>query len=320
MINLNSEYSNNSKTALGELASKTRPITPNTTPTTTNKASTSTDTSKLQQLNSDNNSPTVFHNHFDWLTINFEGLTKLDFDNLINLIGKELVALEEGKSWSSGERAKNYSNTIHSPIGLKGAYSSYKTENDVDTHHDVTISLSGQYFSSSTSIEQWKLCRDLFTKYQAKCSRIDTSIDDYSFKNIPIDKMKEAYRRGDYFDFKTYHHETDEANPNNPITTHYFGAEGSKKLARVYNHKNESLRLETQFRGKYAQVAFQAIAILKRDDETDEEWTKIIQKTIGGIAIGTMDFRGRSHLKNPKKRGFCLPFRSTKSISCVSSL
>ena len=113
--------------------------------------------------------------------------------------------------------------------------------------------------------------------------------------------MREAYRRGDYFDFKTYHHETDESDPNNPITTHYFGAEGSKKLARVYNHKNQSLRLETQFRGKYAQVAFQAIAALKRDDETDDEWSKIIQKTIGGIAIGTMDFRGRSHLKNPKK-------------------
>ena len=238
--------SNNSKTALGGLASNTRLIPANTTPTTTktNKASTTTDSNRFQQLSLENNSPTVFHNHFDWLTINFEGLTKLDFDDLINLIGKELVVLEEGKSWSSGERAKNYSNTIHSPISLKGAYSSYKTENDVDSHYDVTISLSGQYFSSLASIEQWKLCRDLFTKYQAKCSRIDTSIDDYSFKNIPIDKMKEAYRRGDYFDFKTYHHETDEADPNNPTTVHYLGAFGTKKLVRVLSTTKTNLYAE----------------------------------------------------------------------------
>ena len=49
--------------------------------------------------------------------------------------------------------------------------------------------------------------------------------------------MKEAYRRGDYFDFKTYHHETDEADPNNPTTVHYFGAKGTKKLVRVYKQK-----------------------------------------------------------------------------------
>jgi hypothetical protein len=72
-------------------------------------------------------------------------------------------------------------------------------------------------------------------------------------------------------------------------------------LVRVYTHKNESLRLETQFRGKYAEVAFEVIATLKRESELDEEWTKIVQKTIGGIAIGVIDFRDKSKLKNQKK-------------------
>ena len=88
---------------------------------------------------------------------------------------------------------------------------------------------------------------------------------------------------------------------NKPNTVHYFGAKGSKKLVRVYKHKNKSLRLETQFRGKYAQVAFKAIATLERDDESDEEWERIVQKTIGGIAVGARDFRDKSKLKNPKK-------------------
>ena len=105
----------------------------------------------------------------------------------------------------------------------------------------------------------------------------------------------------DYFYFSQYRHETDEKDPNNPDTVHYFGAEGSKKLVRVYNHKNKSLRLETQFRGNRAQVAFNAIATLERGDENDEEWSKIVQKTIGGIAIGAIDFRDKSKLKNQSK-------------------
>ena len=236
MIKPNTEKSNSQLLATGGLASNTRPIPPNTTSTTTNKSATVTDSNGLQQFKLDNNSSTVFHNHSDWLTVNSEGLTKPDFDNLINLLGGESVVIEEGKSWSSGEKATNYSNSISSPIGLKGAYNSFKAENGISSHYNVTISLSGQYFSSLSTIEQWKLCRDLHTKYRAKCSRIDASIDDYSFDKLPTDKMIEAYRRGDYFDFKTYHHETDEKDPNNPSTVHYFGAKGAKKLVRVYSN------------------------------------------------------------------------------------
>ena len=236
-----------------------------------------------------------------WLSVSFERLSESRFEELINLTGRGLIVLENGQSWSSGERAKTYQNTIAAPNGLKGAYNSYKVENGLDSHYDVTISLSGQYFSSLITIEQWELYPVLHSKYQAKCSRTDASIDDYSFDKIPLYQMIEEYRNGNYFDFRGYHHETDEKDPDNPTTVHYFGCKGSKKLVRVYNHKNKSLRLETQFRGKYAQVAFEAIANLKRDDETDEEWTKIIQKTIGGIAVGAIDFRDRSKLKNPKK-------------------
>jgi hypothetical protein len=68
-----------------------------------------------------------------------------------------------------------------------------------------------------------------------------------------------------------------------------------------YIHKNESLRLETQFRSDYAQAAFQALATIEREDESDEEWDKIIQKNIGGIAVGAIDFRDKSKLKNKSK-------------------
>ncbi|MEM7557144.1 MAG: replication initiation factor domain-containing protein [Cyanobacteria bacterium P01_A01_bin.84] len=301
MIKPNTEKSNNLKAPFGGLASNTRPIPPNTTLTTSKKSSETTDNNKFQRKETKDNSQAVFHNHLDWLTFNFSGLTGEEFQELLERTGKGLIVLEKDKSWSSGEKAKNYQNTISSPIGLKGAYSSYQKENNSTTLYDVTISLSGQYFTTLSTIEQWELCRYLYSIYLATCSRIDTSIDDYSFNNIPIDEMIEAYRRGDSFDFRKYHSKTDEADPKNPSTVHYFGAEGSKKLIRVYNHQDESLRLETQFRAKYAQVAFETIATLKRGDKSDDEWSKIIQKTIGEIAVGAIDFRDKSKLKNKSK-------------------
>lgn len=301
MLNQNNSNSNNSKSPFGGLASNTRLIPPNTTPTTSKKSPVNTDNNSFQENGTLDNSRTVFHNHLDWLTLNFSGLTEEEFQELQKRIGKGLIVLEKDKSWSSGEKAKKYQNTMSSPNGLKGAYNRHKSENGIDKHYEVTISLSGEYFASLTTIEQWELCRDLCFNYSASCSRIDTSIDDYSFNNIPINEMIKAYRKGDYFDFRKYHFKTDEADPKNPTTVHYFGAEGSKKLVRVYNHQNESLRLETQFRGKYAQVAFEAVANLKRENNINEEWTNKIQKTIGGIAIGAIDFRDKSKLKNKNK-------------------
>ncbi len=301
MIKPNTENSNNLKVPFGGLASNTRLIPPNTTLTTANNSTEATANKPLHQNNSAKETQGVFHNHLDWLTLSFTRLTEEKFNNLLQRTGRGLVALEKNKPWSSGERAKSYQNTITSPIGLKGAYSYYQAEISTDTFYDVTISLSGEYFAPLGAIEQWELCRNLDINYSASCSRIDTSVDDYSFENIPLNEMIEAYRQGDYFDLRDYHHETDEKDPNNPSTVHYFGGKGSKKLVRVYNHKNKSLRLETQFRGEHAQVAFQAVANLKREFKTDEELSKVVQTTIGGIAVGAIDYRDKSKLKNQKK-------------------
>ena len=213
MLKPNTEKSNNSKAPLGGLASNTRLDIPNTTPTTINKSFQATDNNSLQIIDSNKKDLAVLHNHSDWLTINLEKLTELEFEEVINFTGKGLFALEKGKSWSSGEKAKTYQNTIHSPIGLKGAYNCYQAENSLDKIYDVTISLSGTYFTSLTSIQQWELYRDLYYKYSATCSRTDMSVDDYSFKIIPLEQMIEAYNDGNYFDFTEYNTETDYKDP-----------------------------------------------------------------------------------------------------------
>lgn len=301
MVKLNHENSNYSVAASGGLASNTRLIPPTTTKTTTLKSFETTDNNKAEQSEIKQKSSGIFHNHLDWLTLNFTKLNQEQFQELTNLTGRGLIVLEQDKAFSQGEKARNYQNTISSPIGLKGAYNSYQTIGSLDTFYDVTISLSGEYFSALTAVEQWELYRDLYINYFPTCSRVDTSIDDYSFENIPLDEMRKAFNDGNYFDFQQYSEETTVTHPDNSTTTHYFGGKGSKRLVRVYKHKNESLRLETQFRGNYAQAAFQALATLERQDESNEEWEKIIQKNIGGIAVGAIDFRDKSKLKNKSK-------------------
>ncbi len=126
-----SQNSNNLKAPLGELASNTRLDIPNTTPTTTNKSSVPTASNELQNNNFIDKSLCVFHNHLDWLSFTFEKLSKEEFNQLIQLTGRGLTTLEKNKSWSSGERARSYQNTIHSAISLKGAYNCYQVENKI---------------------------------------------------------------------------------------------------------------------------------------------------------------------------------------------
>ena len=99
MIKLNTENSNDLKAPLGELASNTRLDIPNTTPTTTNKSSQPTDSNTLQQIEPTEEFQSVFHNHLDWLTTNFERLTEPEFKEVINLTGRGLITFEKGKPW-----------------------------------------------------------------------------------------------------------------------------------------------------------------------------------------------------------------------------
>lgn len=105
MINPNASKNNNLKAPLGGLASNTRLILPNTTPTTTNKVPKVTTTKELQQSISNNKNLAVLHNHLDWLTINFSQLSEPEFEELLDLTGRGLIVLEKGKS-SNGKKAK----------------------------------------------------------------------------------------------------------------------------------------------------------------------------------------------------------------------
>jgi hypothetical protein len=83
--------------------------------------------------------------------LNFTKLNQEQFQELTNRTGRGLIILEQSKPFSQGDKAKKYQNTISSPIGLQGGYNSYQTTDSLDTFYDVTISLTGEYFSALTA-------------------------------------------------------------------------------------------------------------------------------------------------------------------------
>ena len=96
--------------------------------------------------------------------------------------------------------------------------------------------------------------------------------------------MLSAYSQGNHFYFGKYYLYKD---------TYYFGGKGSRKLVRIYYHQDKFPRYEAQFRDKYVQVVFSA---LNNSIDTREFQEKLI-----AIAVGVINFRDRSKLKNPKK-------------------
>lgn len=129
--------------------------------------------------------------------------------------------------------------------------------------------------------------------------RNDLAIDDYSYQIIPLEEMKEAHQEGNNFGYQRQWFEGTNGNKETEGSiTEYFGAKTSDKKVRIYSHKNKCMRFEAQLRGSYAEAAIKKLVSLERTTENDEEWSLKIQQTLGSIAVGTIDFRDKSKLKN----------------------
>ncbi len=121
--------------------------------------------------------------------------------------------------------------------------------------------------------------------------------------------MVKAYQEGNHFGFQEYQQYQN---------THYFGSRNkSRKLVRVYQ-RSDCLRYEAQFRYHHAKSVFREIAHLGLTRRNDENWSREIQKTLGNLAIGAIDFRDKSKGSTSKARTKRLPFWQ-KFINKVNS-
>ncbi len=303
MVKQNNKKSKQKKLSFGISSCNTRLNTPKLPQNSTNKSPENTTNKEIDRLDKSDNFSTGFYNHLDTKRLSFQDISENKFKQILNEINSEHISLIKNKSWSCGSKANRYQNKIESPVGIEGGYTK-KTSNsslNTSTLYDVMIELRGTYLAKLRPYQQQKLLSRLNAISLCKCHRIDLATDDYSFRQIPLNKMLKADKEGNYFGYKEHVFTgSNEGEKSNGIT-HYFGKKESDKFVRVYNHKNQCLRWETEFKGKYSQEVFNQLVSLNQGDLSDEEFDYVVQKTIGGLAVGVIDFRDRSKLKNPNK-------------------
>ncbi|MDJ0532740.1 MAG: hypothetical protein QNJ70_09630 [Xenococcaceae cyanobacterium MO_207.B15] len=124
------------------------------------------------------------------------------------------------------------------------------------------VDFTGKYFQGKTAIDIWRIIRGLCNAYGCHCCRIDIATDDVTYQHIPVDEMVQAINDGNKFYFRTYDHCESEADGK---ITHAMGSRKSDHYTRIYDHKGQFLRHETEFKGKYAQKIIDIIADIERD-------------------------------------------------------
>ena len=201
--------------------------------------------------------PQNLTSHLDYLRITvIIDLCKLH--ELLMYCSHKYISLEEGSRWHCG---RSFDNKIVSPVGINGGY----TINLETKKVDVMINFTGQYFQGETVTDQWRLLLGLKHTYNVKCCRIDLSVDDYTYKHIPVRKMLEACDNKLNFGFKKQSRSESRECGEKWETTEYFGSRESDKLVRVYDHEGEFLRFEAEFKKEKAQCIFDILTSIERD-------------------------------------------------------
>ncbi len=175
-----------------------------------------------------------------------------------------------GSPWSPGGKALWFENKIVSSDYIDGGFTIYPDKGYID----IMLQFSGQYFEGKSNYEFWELLRVLKVVYDAKCTRIDLAIDDYTNSRIPVEQMVNATSEGNNFGFKSFKFIASgkaTIGLQDLSQTIYFGSRESAKMVRVYNHVfgedehgniDQALRFETEFKKHYAPAIFEVLASL----------------------------------------------------------
>jgi hypothetical protein len=175
---------------------------------------------------------------------------------------------------------------------------------------EVIIDMSGRFLQTLSLPDKWVLLAVCLDTYKARCSRIDTYIDDFSHQIIPINEMDQACRdmNNALFQWYTPHpgKGLDTSTGEWSLPTWYFGSRNSRKMVRVYWHWHEqwqcySLRMETEFKRTAPQQVFNVIgSYQKRGDESEEELAENLSRILAGYTVGAIDFVDKKSRREAK--------------------
>ena len=189
--------------------------------------------------------------HLDYLRVKIS-TTLQEFDQVFLLIDHKYLTVEMERQWRPGKFCPSYENSFRSPYGARGGF----TINDEENRVEIMIDFTGEYFSHIDNQDTWRLIQGLGYRFNAKCLRIDIAVDDPTFEIIPAKEMRRAWADGNGYGFRNYKTVASGTSPRTMQRTDYYGSRYSRKMVRVYKHKDKCLRLETEFKGKYAQGVF----------------------------------------------------------------
>lgn len=200
--------------------------------------------------------------HLDYLRIKIN-CREEELEEVFLLIEHEYLSVEMDSPWTAGKGCPYYKNKIVTPVGVSGGFTIEDETGDVE----LMIQFSGEYFSAISMVDSWRLILGLHHRFAADCCRIDIAIDDPTFSLIPVKEMRQAWLEKNNFRFQKHKVDGSGLSPEDYVETHYYGSRDSGKMVRVYNHDDECMRFEAEFKRGYAKILFLLIASLERGDQ-----------------------------------------------------
>ena len=242
----------------------------------------------------------------DWVTAVFPISDRENVLELIQIISKEFhddVELAEGQGRRIG---KQYA---HSARGSRGALFTWNLLEDCHgSSGSLRVALNAQTLQHCRQDDLWLFLGHLQNSYQAKCTRIDVAIDDYS-KSLDPQLMLDAYRAGDCGIIRKMSHVMNYRSGEPYGWTLNFGSRESESFVRYYDKDAESngavptWRLEAEFKGDKAQKVLGDIATLPLS-----ELHELAPKYLGVIVLGCLAFVDRDGKQRRLKRCPNLPW------------
>ena len=237
--------------------------------------------------------------HLDYLRL----FIRLDTFELLTeacVYGMGTQYLFDDRPWSPGGGHLYYENSVISTVGVRGGWS----HDSISNTYELCLDFSGEFFERKSNVDVWRMVRGYYYTFNARCSRIDIAVDDYTYNMIPVDDIIKETINGNVFGFRNYKFIVSSNTGRKPSTnstkkpnfintqilnisgsscqidsdaTFYLGSRNSGKMVRIYDHDKECLRFEVEYKRKYAPQVFEALASVEWGDKyqfmsKEDEW------------------------------------------------